>query len=552
MRTLTNIGLIGLSLTSVACASQAREEPLVIVQGKAPALLSTVTTNDPYFKDQWQLHNEGPFTTLDGKGKINGADHAHIADAWALILDLELAKSVSEIGKDVRLAIIDDGFDLAHEEISSKIVASKNFGNAAIESGNLFSNTSPTSNFHGMLVTGIAAAAADNGKGISGVCPGCKLVLARIADDAGDSQGLKPEDYYDNVFDWVTEQEADVINASWGPEKSTSAERMQALLDKLNKKGRKGLGINAVFAAGNGDEDFAWNHFAASDDTISVGGTDSKGVRHAFSNFGVGLDLMAPTSAAEKQSAGLGNTYIDRIWTTDNYLAPSCLAPGATPSSGCSDTAGWSPTKPTAGGDGWVGKYSYRFSHTSAAAPVVSGVVGLMLHVNPKLTSREVRAILAATADKVAVSEAQYDDTGVSTKYGFGRVNALRAVAFAHLTGEGKISDSLRDDIDARSPCTRTDCWDLAGAAPTGGSEPDRDGGTDGEASGGGGSGTTGSGAGEPNDEDAGGKDDSESDTSKKSGGCAVSGLAARTASTAATVYLLFGALALWLRRRRA
>ena len=54
-------------------------------------------------------------------------------DSAKLILDLGLAKSVSDIGKDVKLAVIDDGFDLAHEEISAKIVASKNFGNAQIE-----------------------------------------------------------------------------------------------------------------------------------------------------------------------------------------------------------------------------------------------------------------------------------------------------------------------------------------------------------------------------------------------------------------------------------
>jgi len=495
MRQLGSLGLLGLVVMGGACAPSVEvgDRPLL---GRHASALSKVTTNDPYFADQWQLQHDAPFMTADGKGKIVGSDHAHIADAWALIIDLGLASSVTEIGKDVRLAVIDDGFDLEHEEIKSKVVASKNFGDA-VEPGNMFRNTTP-SNWHGMMVTGIAAALGDNGKGMAGACPGCELVLARIAADAGASQSIKVDDYYDSVFDWVLAQDADVVNASWGPERTADVKRMQAILDRANGDGRGGLGTSLVFASGNAGEDFGWNHFADSDDTLSVGGSDSTGTRFDFSNFGAGLDLLAPTSAGEKQSNGLSNTYIDRIWSTDNYLKPACLKAGQTPSSGCSDTAGWNPTKPAAGGDGWVGMYSYRFSLTSAAAPLVSGIVGLMLHTNPMLKSDEVRAILHATADKVSLSAAAYDKDGFSTHYGYGRVNALRAVAFAHLYGGGEISDGLRADIDERSPCTRTDCWDLSGApaAPAPPSD-DADGGSanaGGNSATGGGGGTAGTG----------------------------------------------------------
>ena len=47
-----------------------------------------------------------------------------------------------------------------------------------------------------------------------------------------------------------------------------------------------------------------------------------------------------------------------------------------------------------AGGDGWVGKYSYRFSHTSAAAPLVSASA-LILAANPELSAIEVQKLLS-------------------------------------------------------------------------------------------------------------------------------------------------------------
>lgn len=550
-----------------ACGTQVSVSEGPALEGKSQAALSVVKPNDPYFSDQWQLQSAGPFTTKDGKGKIGGSDHAHVADAWALILDLGLADGVADIGKDVTLGVIDDGFDLKHEEISEKVVASKNFG-GKVESGNLFSNQTP-SNFHGMLVTGIAAAQGDNGKGLAGACPGCKLVLARIADDAGKSQGKTPEDYYDECFDWVVAQGAQVINSSWGPEPTASKARLNALVERVTGEAREGLGVSLVFASGNSGEDFAWNSFAASDLTISVGGTDSQGKRYDFSNFGAGLDLTAPTSGAEKMSAGLGSTYVDRIWSTDNYIAPTCLSAGEKPSSGCSDTAGWNPTKPAAGGDGWVGKYSYRFSHTSAAAPIVSGVVGLILHTNPMLTSAEVRDILRHTADKVSNGSAAYDANGFSNRYGFGRVNALRAVAFAHLYGGGEIGDDLRADIDARSPCTRTDCWDLAGAPALPPSDMPDDGGNTGGGSSGGGSGTSGAGTGSntgsdptsggaqtgpdagQSEGDAGSAapgEPSEPSESSKSSGCSVSHAAP---SRTVGLLTLLGLTALSARRRK-
>ncbi|HEX8185929.1 MAG TPA: S8 family serine peptidase, partial [Blastocatellia bacterium] len=51
-------------------------------------------------------------------------------------------------------------------------------------------------------------------------------------------------------------------------------------------------------------------------------------------------------------------------------------------------------------------EYTNRFGGTSAAAPIVAGVIGLMLSVNPSLRPEQVREILKETAD---IAELEFD-----------------------------------------------------------------------------------------------------------------------------------------------
>jgi Subtilase family len=73
------------------------------------------------------------------------------------------------------------------------------------------------------------------------------------------------------------------------------------------------------------------------------------------------------------------------------------------------------------------GNYNVLFNGTSGAAPIVSGVAGLILSANPYLTANDVQAILQNTADDV--NGAQYP--GWDIYMGYGRVNANRAVQAA-------------------------------------------------------------------------------------------------------------------------
>ncbi|MBQ49496.1 MAG: hypothetical protein CMP10_19105 [Zetaproteobacteria bacterium] len=376
--------------------------------------------SDAYFSDQWQLHNEGPFRNRDGKGAVKGSDHAHIAEAWQELMNLSGKRDLSEVGKSIRLAIIDDGFDLEHEDLKGKYIATKNFGSPVIP-GNLFSQQ--PRNVHGTLVTGLAAAIGDNGVGIVGACPGCRIIAARMSEKA--PPGMTQEDYLGQVFDWVISQKPDIINCSWGAD-GQSPRFWAQLMEKLSA-GRDGKGIILVAAAGNDGRSLESNGMASHPYAITVGASSSLAKRYSYSRYGAGIDVLAPSS---KGSGGPSN-YVDRIYTTDNYLEPDCLIPGRKANVSCSDRAGLTPHSPVAGGDGWEGRYSYRFSHTSAAAPLVSGVAGLILTANPELEADEVQQIIQSSADKIEPEVAKYDRDGWSVTHGYGRLNGVNAVRSA-------------------------------------------------------------------------------------------------------------------------
>jgi subtilisin-like proprotein convertase family protein len=84
-----------------------------------------------------------------------------------------------------------------------------------------------------------------------------------------------------------------------------------------------------------------------------------------------------------------------------------------------------------------TGDFTGTFGGTSSACPVVAGVAALILSVNPELTAREVKLILQETTDKIEDSEpdpqlgirmGKYDSNGHSQWFGYGKVNAYKAV----------------------------------------------------------------------------------------------------------------------------
>jgi thermitase len=73
--------------------------------------------------------------------------------------------------------------------------------------------------------------------------------------------------------------------------------------------------------------------------------------------------------------------------------------------------------------------YGSYWGGTSQATPLVSGLAGILLALNPKRTPAQIKAIIEVTADDLTGMPSE-DTPGKDDYYGFGRINALKALTF--------------------------------------------------------------------------------------------------------------------------
>ncbi len=360
--------------------------------------------NDPKYPDQWHLHNTGQ------KGTAAGVD-VRADEAW----------DITRGSPDVIVAIHDDGVDLDHPDLAPNLapISPINWPDdwQALRDKGQFGG-------HGTSCAGVAAAKGDNGIGVSGACPDCRILPALLGlSTAGGAFQVSDADIAQHFKD-ITDAGAAVISNSWGiqtgdarfadssfPSPDIAMVTADAL-DYAETKGRGGKGTVVLFAAGNDNSPL--DSTAAYKTVIAVGAVDDGGLKAYYSNHGPELDIAAPSSGG---LAGITTTsipYGGNGGTTDN------------------------------------------FGGTSSACPLVAGVVGLMLSANPALTAKDVRDILQKTATKIDPAQGAYDASGMSEVYGAGLVNAYTAVAMSK--GLCKTPAECQAPSDTCNGCKKAAC----------------------------------------------------------------------------------------------
>jgi subtilisin family serine protease len=340
------------------------------------------------FAPQWHLKE----TTINGK--VIKA-HANVEAAWLM------AK-----GDGVTIAIVDDGIDIDHEEFrsSGKIVAPRNVSRKT-------DDPRPGSgDNHGTACAGVAC--ANGNYGASGVAPNAKLMPIRL------SSGLGSQAEAD-AFVWAARNGADIISCSWGPPDGVWYDPKDAghnqviplpdstrlAIDYALTNGRNGKGCVVMFAAGNGNESVDNDGYASNPKIIAVAACNDMGVRSAYSDFGKAVWCSFPSNNGRP-------SLTPGVWTTDR-----------------TGNSGYNPGKAEQGDAS--GNYTNSFGGTSSACPGVAGVAALILSRNPELRSDEVKDVLKRCCDRIDEPNGKYDATGRSPLYGYGRVNALKAVELA-------------------------------------------------------------------------------------------------------------------------
>ncbi len=239
---------------------------------------------------------------------------------------------------------------------------------------------------HGTEVSGCAVAATDNGIGVAGTGFNCRFLPVKMGDDKNNlSAGYEAIQYSGN-------HGARVINCSWGgdlePQYIAFA---QTLIDVASAHG-------ALVVASSGNDGLLDNDInpfypANLDGVLSVGATEQNDKPTSFSHFGKSVDCFAPGSGVF--SIGYpGNTTYD----------PS-------------------------------------FGGTSASAPLVSGICGLMFSKFPEWTPKFVARQIVETCDNVV-------NTANREKY-WGRVNAGNALSKPSYVGLVIKGDKVDGEADA-------------------------------------------------------------------------------------------------------
>ncbi len=312
--------------------------------------------NDPLVEKQWHLHVE---------------QGIRLRGSWDVVT-----------GKGINIAVIDDGLEVAHEDLAA---------NAYPIDGNYHRNfnegpendPSPlkVEESHGTACAGLAAARGFNNLGVIGVAPEARLMgLRLIAGDSGDEETAK-------AFLW---QPSDVVtyvsSNSWGPQDDGADQgRLGPLAAEALRKAvtehRGGLGTVFVFSAGNGREagdDASYDQFSGNRFAIAVGAVNREGKPSSYSEQGMSVAVSAPGGEMAPP---------EMIWTTYN--------------SGADALAKLKGDQKTS--EAPV-NYTDAFNGTSAAAPQVSGAAALMLEHNPNLGYRDVKEILMRTARRDGLS----------------------------------------------------------------------------------------------------------------------------------------------------
>jgi thermitase len=332
--------------------------------------------NDSFFGQQWHLQNSGQYS-----GASAGADIRAVT-AW----------DVSTGSSNTIIAVLDDGVQINHPDLASKIVFPYDAVTGDFDPSPTDTAVTRDQDGHGTAVAGLAAAITNNNFGVAGVCPQCRIMPIRIFRTVETSPGvfqlLGTSAMTTNAINWAVNNGAAVLSNSWTQTPSTSvtnAFRNAAL------NGRGGLGSVVLVAVGNSYQSPV--AYPASLASVLPG------------MIGVSASNWCNQPKAPNDGSCSGEGW-GANWGSEVVIA----APGHSLA-----------TTDMTGSDGYINGDFVYFNGTSGATPVAAGVVGLLISHNPSWTADQVR-------ERVMRSASTSFTAGYDIATGWGVIEANSAI----------------------------------------------------------------------------------------------------------------------------
>lgn len=320
---------------------------------------------------------------------------------------------------DITIAILDDGIDTDHPELSPNIrrrpvrgekrdLCGRDFTFGPRAAGHYDPRPKAFDDAHGDTLwndihgTACAGVVAGTGPRAYGLAPRCRLLpvkifraLPRGLDPHGEHAMARDSDVAAAIRYAALVAGADILSCAWtGPDRLAQA--LAPAFRDARRDGRKGKGTIVVGATGNqGQNRVAYP--ASDENAIAIGASTDGDTLARYSNTGAEVCVVAPSDGGGRA-----------IFTTDVSL----------------------PGRGYNAGRGADALFCDTFGGTSSATSLVAGLCGLLLSLKPAMTPDDVRAILTSSAKKIGPASA-YKANGHSNRYGYGRIDAAKAVAAA-------------------------------------------------------------------------------------------------------------------------
>ena len=305
------------------------------------------TPNDPRLPGQWYFES------------------LRMTEAWGL----------TQGDPGTSIVVVDTGCDLGHPDLVAKLDPGLDVVDG--DDDPTYQAGMPGA-AHGTECAGLVAAGTDNGEGIAGGCPACRLRCVRML-----SEVATPYSAIADAYNFALEVNAAVVSNSWGFVDAVPVPQVIAdAINNLFDTGRGGLGTLVIFASGNDDRELGDEELQAVRGVLTVGAINHFDEQTSFTNYGSSVDLVAPTGTLTTDIRGAG---------------------GDDPSD-----------------------YTDLFGGTSSACPVAAGIAALLVSAAPDRTAAEIYEVMTRTAR--AAPYASPDGDGHDPIYGYGIIDPVPAL----------------------------------------------------------------------------------------------------------------------------